>query len=72
MRQGAGIVAGLIGVVVLQKVPMEFLRKYSWWMFLLGLVGLCLVFTPLGYKAYAASRWIRLANRIHRLAAYAL
>ena len=62
MRQGAGVVAGLTCIVVLQIVSMQRLRHYSWWMFGLGIVGLLLVFTPLGYTAYAASRWIRLGG----------
>ena len=31
-------------------------------MYLLGIVALLLVFTPLGYTAYGASRWIRLGG----------
>ena len=43
-------------------MPIRLLKKYSLWMYLLGIVALLLVFTPLGYTAYGASRWIRLGG----------
>ena len=62
IRQGVGICGGLVFVVLLQMISLEFLRKYAWWMFLIGLVGLALVFTPLGHGALGAKRWISLGG----------
>jgi cell division protein FtsW len=62
-RQGAGICAGLVCVALLQLISIETLRRYVWWLFALGLIGLSLVFVPgLGHRAYAASRWISLGG----------
>ena len=62
MRQGVGAIAGCICIVALQVFPMDLLKRYSGWIYLFGILGLLLVFTPLGYTAYGASRWIRLGG----------
>lgn len=62
MRQGIGAIAGCVGIVVLQIMPIDLLKRWSIWMYLLGIIALILVFTPLGYTAYGASRWIRLGG----------
>lgn len=62
MRQGAGAIAGCVGIVVLQIMPVDLLKRWSPLMYVLGIIALILVFTPLGYTAYGASRWIRLGG----------
>jgi cell division protein FtsW len=61
-RQGMGIGLGLALLVGILLTPFEWVRKAAWPAYLIGLVGLILVFTPLGYKAYAATRWISLGG----------
>jgi len=62
LRQIAGIgLGGMLAIGVL-FVPWRWLRRSSWWIYGLGIVGLILVFTPMGYRAYAATRWISLGG----------
>lgn len=62
VRQAGGLAMGVVFATSLVFVPFEWLRKLSWPVYLLGLVGLLLVFTPLGHRAYAATRWISLGG----------
>ncbi|TVQ91698.1 MAG: putative lipid II flippase FtsW [Deltaproteobacteria bacterium] len=59
-RQGMGAAFGLTAMIGILFCPMRWIRRYGPWIYLFGLVGLVLVFTPLGHKAYGAVRWISL------------
>jgi cell division protein FtsW len=62
LRQGAGVVGGLTLATAVVLTPWTWLRRAAWPAYLAGLVGLMLVFTPLGHTAYAATRWISLGG----------
>lgn len=61
-RQALGLSAAAVALLAIVFVPYGWLRKLAWPTYLAGLVGLCLVFTPLGYQAYGAVRWISLGG----------
>lgn len=60
VRQGMGVVFGLVAMVAVLLCPMRWIRSYGWVLYLVSIVGLVLVFTPLGHRAYGAVRWISL------------
>jgi cell division protein FtsW len=60
VRQGMGVAFGLVAMVAVLLTPMAWIRRAGPLLYALSLVGLVLVFTPLGHKAYGAVRWISL------------
>lgn len=60
VRQGMGVGVGVLGIVALLFCPIRWIRSYGWVLYLAGIIGLILVFTPLGHRAYGATRWLSL------------
>jgi cell division protein FtsW len=58
VRQGMGVGVGVVAMLAVLFTPMSWIRRYGFVLYLAGLVGLLLVFTPLGHRAYGAVRWI--------------
>ena len=59
-RQFMGLVAGAVGAAVVLVAPWSLLRRAAWPFYLLALLLLVLVLSPLGHEANGAARWIRL------------
>lgn len=59
-RQGMGVGLGLVSMAVVLFSPMKWIRRGGVWVYVVALIGMLLVFTPLGHKAYGAVRWISL------------
>jgi cell division protein FtsW len=59
-KQGFTMLLGIIALLVAYKVPLKYLRKLAVPLLVLSLIGLLLVFTPLGITAGGARRWLRL------------
>lgn len=56
-----GILGSLIVVFLFSRVEsIEFLKKYSWYLFVLGILLTLLVFTPLGWGYDGGRRWLDL------------
>lgn len=61
MRQAIFFVVGLVAMVIVSKVPLRWMRKYSYVALLLAILFSLLVFTPLGTSLGTFSRrWINL------------
>lgn len=59
-KQLVGFILGLIGLIIFSKVDYKKLKKFALPAFVVSLVLLALVFTPLGVENYGAKRWISL------------
>ncbi|MEZ4317566.1 MAG: putative peptidoglycan glycosyltransferase FtsW [Myxococcota bacterium] len=59
-RQAAGIAGGCAISAALLMAPVSWLRKAIWPVFVLALLGLLMVLTPLAHTANGATRWFRL------------
>ncbi|MFK7927213.1 MAG: putative lipid II flippase FtsW [Myxococcota bacterium] len=59
-RQSFGMIAGVGMLAGILLLPWSWLRRGAVPAYVIGIVGLVLVFTPLGHSAYAATRWISL------------
>jgi rod shape determining protein RodA len=59
-RQIAYIVAGIVALIVTSLIDYRHFRAFAPFIYLVTLVGLILVLTPLGYIQGGASRWINL------------
>lgn len=62
IRQAAGMGVGFVGVLVMMKMSMNSLRRSALPLYLLTLVLLALVMSPLGHEVNGATRWIRLGG----------
>jgi cell division protein FtsW len=62
IRQMAGMGVGLGGVFVMLKMSIASLRRVALPVYLLTIVLLALVMTPLGHEVNGATRWIRLGS----------
>lgn len=51
---------GLCGLLICMNINYKIYKKYSFWIFLLSLILGLMVFSPLGYEAKGARRWIDL------------
>ncbi len=58
-RQALGLVAGGVVATAIALAPWSWLRRAAWPFYLLVLVLLALVMSPLGHEANGAARWIR-------------
>src|SRR3989344_6563715 len=55
-----GFLPGLVGFFLALKIPREWYRKAAMPLLLLNIVFLILIFTPLGFEAHGAERWVRI------------
>lgn len=54
-----GLIGGIVLLLVAMKIPLEYYKKYSLWLYVFGLVLLLLVFIPgIGTAYGGARRWI--------------
>ena len=58
IKQTIFICMGLSAGLIMLNTPISVLQKYSIPLFLLTLVLLCIVFTPVGHEAKGSTRWI--------------
>lgn len=63
-RQAIYAVAGLIGMVLLSRLPIAFWKKWAWGFFALGIALQLLVFTPLGFAVGGNRNWVRITDGI--------
>ena len=63
MRQGAFVVAGLVLMVGLSFVPADVYRRLAWPVWGLGVAGLLLVLTPLGYEVNGNRNWVSIGGQ---------
>jgi cell division protein FtsW len=61
-RQAAGLALGVTVGVALMAASWRQVRRLAWPIYGLSIVGLLLVFSPLGYEANGAARWISLGG----------
>ncbi|HOM68473.1 MAG TPA: putative lipid II flippase FtsW [Candidatus Paceibacterota bacterium] len=62
-RQLLFLGVGIIGGIILYFIKLNFLKKYSLWIIILGFASMLLVFVPgLGIELNGARRWIELGN----------
>lgn len=57
-----GLIPGLIGFVIATFIYYRFWQKFAVPLLLIGLIGLVLVFTPLGFSHSGANRWLNLGG----------
>ncbi len=56
-----GIIPGLIIAIILYNVPIDLLKKKSFWIYIVSILMMCLVFVPgIGLWAGGGKRWIKL------------
>jgi len=53
---------GLIVMFFASIISMKIIRKYSWLIYAIGVVGLLIVFSPLGIEVNGARRWVALGD----------
>lgn len=53
-----GLLAGSLIAFIVFSIRYQFLKKLAPWLFLLSLISIFLVFTPLGYEYNGARRWL--------------
>ena len=58
-RQAIAAFLGFIAMIVVSFVPAELLSKFSFTYYVIGLVGIFLLLTPLGISANGATRWLK-------------
>ncbi len=59
-RQLVGMGVGVAGAIAVIVAPWNWLRRAAWPAYLITILLMCLVMTPLGYSANGATRWISL------------
>ena len=59
-----GFSLGLIGFFLASKIYYKTYQKWAVFLFILSLVGLILIYTPLGVSAGGADRWIKVGPLI--------
>ena len=57
-----GLLAGTLIAFILFSIRYHFLKKIAPWLFLLSVISIFLVFTPLGYEYNGARRWLSIAG----------
>ncbi len=55
-----GLGLGILGFLLGAKIPYQFYRKIAIPLLFLAIIGLFLIFTPLGFKAGGAERWLKI------------
>lgn len=54
-----GLVGGIILLLITMRIPLEYYKKYSLWLYVLGVICLLLVFIPgIGISHGGAKRWV--------------
>lgn len=64
MRQLQGMIAGIVFMLIVSGLDYKNVLRYNWLYYLLALVLLSLVFTPLGVSRDMATRWFRLGIQV--------
>ncbi|MBG6085632.1 putative lipid II flippase FtsW [Zhihengliuella flava] len=62
LRQGVFAVVGVIGMLVLARIPASGYRKLAWPILGVAILGLLLVLTPLGVTVNGNRNWIEIAG----------
>ncbi len=57
-----GLLPGLVGFLLGVFLDYKIWQKISLYLLIVGVAFLLMVFTPLGYQAYGADRWLRIAG----------
>lgn len=57
-----GLLAGSLMAFVVFSIRYQFLKKLAPWLFLVSIISIFLVFTPLGYEYNGARRWLLIAG----------
>ncbi len=63
-KQATAAVLGLIAMLVVSRIPYHFWERFAVLGYLVSVVLILLVLTPLGYEANGARRWLRLGISI--------
>lgn len=59
-RQGVFMIAGFVGILVLQFADYRYLKHFAVLLYLSGILSILLLETPLGVSANGATRWVKL------------
>ncbi len=59
-RQGVAAILGIGAMILVSFFPYRVLEKFTGWYYLIGIVFLLLLLTPLAHSAKGATRWIKL------------
>lgn len=62
LRQGTFALIGIVGMLMLSRLPVAVFRKLAWGILILGIALLLLVFTPLGIEVYGNRNWIKIGT----------
>ncbi|GAB3660800.1 hypothetical protein GCM10027591_13170 [Zhihengliuella somnathii] len=63
VRQGMFALIGIVGMLVLARIPVRTYRRLSWLILGISVVSLLLVFTPLGVTVNGNRNWIEIAGQ---------
>lgn len=58
IRQGAFLILGIISMILIIRVPRGVIYKNITWLFILSVILILLLWTPLGYNKNGQSRWL--------------
>jgi len=61
-RQASYALIGIPLMLVAASLPLQFWKRWAWWLLGLGIVLQLLVFTPLGVDVYGNRNWIQLGG----------
>lgn len=62
IRQGIFAVIGVVGMLVLSKIPIRWYRRMAWPLLGIAIVSLALVLTPLGVTVNGNRNWIQIGD----------
>ena len=62
-KQIAGLIFGLMVMIVVSLIDYNFILKFNWLIYLFSIMLLALVFTPLGDSTNGSTRWIQIGVR---------
>lgn len=57
-----GILTGIVSMIIGANIDYRKYAKFGWVLIVLAIILLLLVFTPLGYENYGATRWIKVGS----------
>ena len=58
IRQGVFLILGIISMIFIIRVPRGVIYKNITWLFILSVILILLLWTPLGYNKNGQSRWL--------------